>query len=81
MERLGALPLDTAHVEKVTKFLHAIRVEPIECGRRSVGPYVALDRRDQLIKGLVARKSLNHIGTWHRTAAFKPVEQGGETRL
>ena len=63
VERLGAFPLDSAHIKKVTKLLHAIGVEPVERSHRSVGPYVALDRRDQLIKRWVARKSLNRIGT------------------
>jgi len=81
VKRLSTLPLETAHIEKMTKLLHAIGMQSVEGNRWTVSPYVTFDRSDQLVERLVARKSINRIGTRHRTTAFEPVQQSKETRF
>src|ERR1700737_2942830 len=80
VKRLGAIPRHAAPIKKMTEFLYAICGRSTGRGGRRVSSYIALERRDEFVKRLVTRKSIDRIDTGHLAAAFKPIQQGKETR-
>jgi hypothetical protein len=72
---LSTLPLDSAHVEQMTEFLYAVRVQAVQRRRRAVRANVTLNRGNQFIMRLVPRKTLNFIRARDFAAALDSVYQ------